>query len=89
MSVQSDRLELAKQIALESGATRLIVFGSGVESPETARDLDLACAGVDGWKLYELGARLEQALRVPLDLVPLEPPSKFTRMIERQGRALL
>ena len=89
MSVQSERLELARQIALESGATRLIVFGSAADSPETARDLDLACAGVDGWKLFELGARLEQALRIPLDLVPLEPTSKFTRMIERQGRVLL
>lgn len=89
MSVQSDKLDLARQIALEYGANRLIVFGSAADSPDTARDLDLACAGVEGWKLYELGARLEQALNMPLDLVPLEPSTHFTRMIERHGKVLL
>lgn len=73
----------------EYGATRLILFGSGVDSPETARDLDLACEGVEGWKLFELGAKLEEELNIPIDLVPLTPPSRFTQMIEQYGRVLL
>ncbi|MFH1563717.1 MAG: hypothetical protein ABIF11_09950 [Nitrospirota bacterium] len=33
-----------------------------MESPETARDIDIACDGVDGWKLFELGTRIEDEL---------------------------
>ena len=88
MGVSNEALNRAKEIAVAAGATRLIVFGSAADSPETARDLDLACAGIEGWALFELGARLEDALHVPLDLAPLEPSNKFTRMIERRGKEL-
>jgi len=71
------------------GATRLILFGSALNTPETARDIDLACDGVSGWKLYELAARLEEEINFPLDLVPLTPANRFTRMIERRGKQLI
>ena len=44
---------------------------------------------VEGWELFGLGARLEEELRVPLDLIPLSPPTRFTRIIESKGRTLL
>lgn len=71
------------------GATRLILFGSAADRPEEARDIDLACDGVPGWKLYELAARLEEELNTPLDIVPLSPPTHFTKLIEARGKALL
>lgn len=71
------------------GATRLILFGSAADRPEEARDIDLACDGVPGWKLYELAARLEEELDTPLDIVPLSPPTQFTKLIEARGKALL
>ena len=89
MAIQEYQLEQAIALAKAFGATRLILFGSAATAPEQARDLDLACDGVTGWKLYELGARLEEELRVPLDLVPLSPPTRFTRLIEQRGKALL
>ena len=64
-------------------------MGSAQESPETARDPDLACDGVAGWKLYELAARLEDKINMPLDLVSLTPSTRFTQLIERNGRRLL
>ena len=89
MAIQENQLKRAIALAKAYGATRLIVFGSAATAPEQARDLDLACDGVSGWKLYELGARLEEELRVPLDLVPLSPPTRFTRLIEQRGKVLL
>jgi predicted nucleotidyltransferase len=89
MAIQQDQLERAIALAKAYGATRLILFGSAATAPEKARDLDLACDGVSGWKLYELGARLEEELRIPLDLVPLSPSTRFTRLIERRGKVLL
>ena len=89
MAIHGDKIDRAIELAKSYGATRLILFGSALTRPEQARDLDLACDGVAGWKLYELGARLEEELQVPLDLVPLTPPTRFTRQIEQRGRVLL
>ncbi len=89
MTVQREHLERAIALAKAYGATRLILFGSAVTAPDRAKDLDLACDGVAGWKFYELGARLEEELRMPLDLIPLDPPTRFTRLIERRGKVLL
>ena len=89
MAVRQEQLDRAVSLAKAYGATRLILFGSAATAPEQARDLDLACDGVAGWKFYELGARLEEELRIPLDIVPLSPSTRFTRLIERRGKVLL
>jgi predicted nucleotidyltransferase len=42
MPVTDEHIETAKAIARDYGATRMVVFGSAVDDPENARDLDLA-----------------------------------------------
>lgn len=89
LAIQQEQIDRAVKIAKSFGATRLILFGSAVQGLDQARDLDLACDGVEGWKLYELGAQLEDSLRIPIDLIPLTPPTRLTRLIEAQGRVLV
>jgi predicted nucleotidyltransferase len=89
MAVSNSQIERIIALAKLYGATRLILFGSAVETPLEARDIDLACDGIPGWKLYELAARLENELGASLDIVSLTPPSRFTEYIETKGRALL
>lgn len=89
MGIRQDQLDRAIALAKVYGATRLILFGSAASAPEQARDLDLACDGVSGWSFYELGARLEEELLIPLDLIPLTPPTRFTRLVEQRGQVLL
>jgi uncharacterized protein len=89
MAVDQSQIERAVAIAKRYGATRLILFGSASENPARARDIDLACDGVRGWKLYELGAQLEKELHTAVDVVPLSPSNRFTRLIESQGKVLL
>lgn len=89
MALTQAHIEKALALVKAYGATRLILFGSALDALAEARDLDLACDGVPGWKLYELGARLEEELRIPLDLVPLSPPTRLTRLIEMKGQVLL
>ena len=83
-----NEIQKAVRMAKAYGATRLILFGSALETPAQARDLDLACDGIAGWKLYEFAARLEEELNLLVDLVPLTPASRFTRWIETQGQLL-
>ena len=89
MGITKAQIDKAINLARDYGATRLLLFGSALEAPEYARDLDLACDGVIGWKFYELGARLEEELGVSLDLIPLSPPTRFTQMIESKSKVLL
>ena len=89
MAFSSQQFEKITALARNYGATSLILFGSALDDPESARDIDLACDGVPGWKLYELAARLEEELHVPLDLIPLSPANRFTKMVEQRGRRLI
>jgi len=66
MAIEQKHLDQAIALAKIYGATRLILFGSALIHPDQAHDLDLACDGVAGWQLYELGARLEENFRCPL-----------------------
>jgi predicted nucleotidyltransferase len=89
MPVGQSQIERAVTLARQFGATRLVLFGTAQQNPAQARDLDLACDGVPGWKLFELAARIEEEIRVPLDLVPLQPATRFTRHILAHGKTLL
>lgn len=89
MALTKEQIEKIITLSKAYGATRLILFGSVVETPEEARDIDIACDGVSGWKLYELGARIEEELHMPLDLVPLSPPTRFNKLIESKGEVIL
>jgi len=89
MAISDKQIEKVITLAKEYGATRLLLFGSALEKSAQAKDLDLACDGVEGWKLYLFGAQLEEELGIPLDIVPLDPPSPFTEMIERKAKVLI
>jgi predicted nucleotidyltransferase len=75
-------------LAKEYGATRLILFGSTLDHPETARDLDLAC-DIKGWNLFVFAGRIESEFMISVDIVDLSTPTYLTNEIERLGRILL
>ncbi len=89
MAISQAQIEKIVSLAKAYGATRLILFGSAAEMPIEAKDIDLACDGVAGWKLYEFAAKLEEELETNLDIVPLSPPTRFTKHIEAKGKILL
>ena len=89
MAVSQAQIKKIVTLAKSYGATRLILFGSALERSRKARDIDLACDGVQGWKLYELAARIEEELNTPLDLIPLTPPTRFTKLVEEKGKILI
>lgn len=89
MNIGKETFETITSIAKQYGATQMILFGSALENPAEARDIDLACGGVSGWKLFELAALLENTLHINFDLIPLSPSTRFTRHIEAHGMKLL
>lgn len=89
MGLTTAQMEAITSLAKSYGANRLILFGSAVEDPEKARDIDVACDGVQGWKLFELAAQIEEELHMPLDRVPFSPPSRITKHLEGTCTVLL
>ncbi|TAN60417.1 DNA polymerase III subunit beta [bacterium] len=89
MTIDKAVIKRIVDLAKEYGATRVILFGSAAEKPEDARDIDIACDGIQGWKLYEMAARLEEELDALLDIVSLSPSTSFTSLIEARGKHLL
>jgi len=89
MTINKSQIDKIISKAKAYGATHLILFGSAVENPDTARDIDIACAGINDWKLFELAGKLEEELGISLDIVPLDPSTRFTKHVENKGRVLL
>ncbi len=88
MFITQEKLNQCIELVKKYGGTKLLLFGSVLENPENANDLDFACDGVEGWKIFELGARLEELMAGPVDLIPLSPPTRFTKYIEKQGKII-
>ena len=88
MPVTKEQIEKCAELVKQYGASKLVLFGSALENLETAHDLDLACDGVDGWNFFELGALLEEIVSAPVDLIPLRPPTRFSKYIEKQGKII-
>ncbi|MCX7000457.1 MAG: DNA polymerase III subunit beta [Candidatus Sumerlaeota bacterium] len=88
MPITALHIQNSIRMAIDFGAKRIILFGSASENPDNARDLDIACEGVEGWKIFELAGKLEQYLQIPVDVVPLTPKNRFTEHIEKWGKVI-
>jgi len=68
-----------------------VIFGSFVEL-ESFRDIDIAvyAVGMELREIFELSARLEEEIKVPVDLLPLqELPPSFRHYILINGLVVL
>ncbi|MDI6781643.1 MAG: DNA polymerase III subunit beta [bacterium] len=84
----SSIIERIIKLSKDYGANCLIMFGSYTETPNSAGDIDIACDGIKGWKIYEFAGQVENELHIPVDIIPLSPPNDFTRLIETKGKVL-
>ena len=77
-------IELAKSYQV----TKLIQFGSSLESFENCNDFDFACDGLYDKRFFRFGAGLEKLLKKQIYLIPLKPSSQFTEYIIQKGKVL-
>lgn len=77
-------IELAKYYQV----TKLIQFGSSLESFDNGNDVDFACDGLYDLRFFRFGASLEKLLKKQIDLIPLQPDSPFIEYIKKQGRVI-
>jgi predicted nucleotidyltransferase len=89
MPVTQEHLDQVVEIARRHGADRVLLFGSAVDDPERARDIDIAVGGVKGWEFYGMVGDMLELLPVPVDVIDLDSKSEFVRLIKPYGRMLM
>ena len=68
--------------AKKYGANKVILFGSFLESPEEANDIDIAC-DIQGLDLFTFAGHLENELNIQIDVFPLTPYNAFIDSIKK------
>ena len=81
MAVSQNNIQIAVRLARDYGARKLVLFGSALYEPEKANDLDLAVSGIEGFRIFTFGNRLEELLKIHVDVIPLDSDSRFIKHI--------
>lgn len=89
MAILQKHIDMAVNLAMKFGATKLLLFGSALENPAEANDIDLAVAGVDGLEFFILAGEIELMTKIPIDLIPLDGDSDFLSYIQKNSKILI
>lgn len=91
MVVTEEHLAVIIRRAKEYGAKRLILFGSALETPENANDIDLA-ADIPGLQVFDFADDIEKELGCTIDIVPMSKENEhepFIQYVLDYGKSLL
>ncbi len=88
MKEQKSYIDTIKKIAEEFGVKKLVLFGSALDSESEPNDIDLTCEGLRGKDFFAFGTKLERTLHITIDLVPINPESKFIQHILGKGKVI-
>lgn len=88
MVIPQERLRRAVDALVQFGAKRVLLFGSYLETPEEARDIDLAVDGIPLNRLIKADVAVHDILQVPTDLVSREENPRFFEIVERRGKVI-
>jgi len=86
MAITSEHIEKAIETAVRFGATKVLLFGSALDNPDEANDLDIGVLGIPSDKFFIFGGTLENLIRKSVDIIPLEIDNPFTRYILKKGK---
>ena len=88
MAISDNDVKTGVRVLRSYGATKIWLFGSAVETPDDARDLDLACEGVAPAQFFRAAGELIQAIGKPVDLVDLSEDTRLNRFVRTHARAI-
>jgi predicted nucleotidyltransferase len=86
MAITNEHINIAIKLGKEFGATKILLFGSALDDPDNARDLDLGVEGIEPSKFFLFGATLEDLILRTVDIVPLNSNSSFVEHIKKYGK---
>jgi predicted nucleotidyltransferase len=88
VKVTNEQLQAVVRALRSMGARTIVLFGSMVDSPETAHDVDIAVAGIPLSRILDADVAVHDLLGVPTDLVSREENPAFFDVVKDYGRIL-
>ena len=76
-------------LSKESGAKKVLLFGSCVANPEEAQDIDVAVSGVPPESFFDLYGKILAVVKDEVDLLPFEDlDGYFAERITETGKII-
>ena len=88
MKVTQKQMQAVTEALRQMGARTVVLFGSMVDSPETANDVDIAVDGIPLRLILEADVVVHDILGVPTDLVSREENPLFFDVVRDYGQVL-
>jgi predicted nucleotidyltransferase len=86
--ISIDDSNTIKELAEKYSLTKVLLFGSAARQDSGYRDIDLAVEGIRPQDFFRFYGELMSRLSVPVDLLDLSHPRRFSKMISREGISL-
>jgi predicted nucleotidyltransferase len=88
MAVNLEKLPRVVDALVRMGATKVVLFGSALEQPARANDVDLAVEGIPPERILDADVAVMDILQEPFDLVAKDLNPNFFAVVERYGKVL-
>ena len=83
-----EKIGLIKEVARSFGVTKLWLFGSSVDNPTRANDIDIAVE-IEDSLFFKFSSKVERVIRSPIDVIPIEPNDSFVAHIKIHSKVLI
>jgi predicted nucleotidyltransferase len=87
MVFSNEYIDVIRKKAIEFNAKKVILFGSAIDYPENCNDIDLAC-DISGLDLFLFGSKLEEMLKMPIDIIPINNNDPFMNIVNKYGKVI-
>lgn len=86
MGITQKNIDSVIELAKKYQVKRLLLFGSALNNPQNANDLDIGVEGIDEAEFLAFGAELEDILLKSVDLIPIDLDNLFVSHIKKHGK---
>jgi predicted nucleotidyltransferase len=86
--ISVDDSKTIRELAAKYSLKKVLLFGSAARQDSGYRDIDLAVEGIRPQDFFRFYGELMSRLSVPVDLLDMSRPKRFSRIVYREGISL-
>ncbi len=83
--INEEDKKIIREVSKKYHATRVLLFGSSLDTDKESRDIDIAVEGIYPIDFFDYYGDLLLKLSKPVDLINLSDVSKFVALVKRDG----
>ena len=85
LMISAEDIKTIRELAAKYSLKKVLLFGSAARQDSGFRDIDLAVEGVRPQEFFLLYGELMSRLSLPVDVLDLSRPKRFSHMVSREG----